>query len=180
MGFELWGLRFAVRGTWVRAWGLEFWAWQLGFGGTPRGRAAWCPPRPCDQKGRLRSCTPVVPSFRALSGRLKCTVRRHTFNRDSPPCSGHSAAKCLPLPDYRERLETLGSFLRRELTYDISPKSPVISPPLEHPTLCGGGGEMDVVVGRWYIHKRFARINCNWAEVRYPQPSWRTWGGPGG
>ena len=26
---------------------------------------------------------PVVPSFRALSGRLKCTVRRHKFNEDS-------------------------------------------------------------------------------------------------
>ena len=27
---------------------------------------------------------PVDPSFRALSGRLKFTVRRHTFNKDSP------------------------------------------------------------------------------------------------
>ena len=27
----------------------------------------------------------VVPSFRALSGRLKFTVRRHTFNDDPPP-----------------------------------------------------------------------------------------------
>ena len=27
---------------------------------------------------------PVVPSFRALSGRLKFTVRRHKFNKDSP------------------------------------------------------------------------------------------------
>ena len=27
---------------------------------------------------------PVDPSFRALSGRLKLTVRRHTFNTDSP------------------------------------------------------------------------------------------------
>ena len=26
---------------------------------------------------------PVVPSFRALSGRLKFTVRRHKFNKDS-------------------------------------------------------------------------------------------------
>ena len=26
---------------------------------------------------------PVVSSFRALSGRLKITVRRHTFNKDS-------------------------------------------------------------------------------------------------
>ena len=26
---------------------------------------------------------PVDPSFRALSGRLQCTVRRHTFNKDS-------------------------------------------------------------------------------------------------
>ena len=25
---------------------------------------------------------PVVPSFRALSGRLKFTVRRHTFNKE--------------------------------------------------------------------------------------------------
>ena len=28
---------------------------------------------------------PVVPSFRALSGRLKFTVRRHQFNKDSLP-----------------------------------------------------------------------------------------------
>jgi len=28
---------------------------------------------------------PVVPSFRALSGRLKFTVRRHKFNKDSLP-----------------------------------------------------------------------------------------------
>jgi len=28
---------------------------------------------------------PVVPSFRALSGRLKFTVRRHKFNTDSLP-----------------------------------------------------------------------------------------------
>ena len=28
---------------------------------------------------------PVDPSFRALSGRLKFTVRRHKFNKDSPP-----------------------------------------------------------------------------------------------
>jgi len=27
--------------------------------------------------------SPVVPSFRALSGRLKLTVRRHKFNKDS-------------------------------------------------------------------------------------------------
>ena len=26
---------------------------------------------------------PADPSFRALSGRLKCTVRRHEFNQDS-------------------------------------------------------------------------------------------------
>jgi len=28
---------------------------------------------------------PVVPSFRALSGRLDFTVRRHKFNKDSLP-----------------------------------------------------------------------------------------------
>ena len=28
---------------------------------------------------------PVVPSFRALSGRLKLTARRHKFNQDSLP-----------------------------------------------------------------------------------------------
>ena len=29
---------------------------------------------------------PVEPLFRALSGRLKCTVRHHTFNKDSSLC----------------------------------------------------------------------------------------------
>jgi len=29
----------------------------------------------------------VVPSFRALSGHLKCTVRRHKFNKVSPSCT---------------------------------------------------------------------------------------------
>ena len=28
---------------------------------------------------------PVDPSFRALSGRVKFVVRRHKFNKDSPP-----------------------------------------------------------------------------------------------
>jgi len=28
---------------------------------------------------------PADPSFRALSGGLKLTVRRHNFNKDSPP-----------------------------------------------------------------------------------------------
>ena len=30
----------------------------------------------------------VVPSFRALPGRLRCTVRRHKFNTRAPPCRG--------------------------------------------------------------------------------------------
>ena len=29
---------------------------------------------------------PVDPSFRALSGRLKFTIRRHKFNKESVPC----------------------------------------------------------------------------------------------
>ena len=32
---------------------------------------------------RQRPLGPVDPSFRALSGRLKLTVRRHKFNKDS-------------------------------------------------------------------------------------------------
>ena len=32
---------------------------------------------------------PVVRSFRALTGRLKLTVRRHKFNRDSPSNETH-------------------------------------------------------------------------------------------
>ena len=31
---------------------------------------------------------PVVPSFRALSGRLKLTVRRHKLNKDSRSVTG--------------------------------------------------------------------------------------------
>ena len=37
------------------------------------------PPCPCASSSLLG---PVVPSFRALSGRLKFTVRRHKFNKD--------------------------------------------------------------------------------------------------
>jgi len=33
--------------------------------------------------GRQSPLGPVDPSFRALSGRLKFTVRRHKFNKDS-------------------------------------------------------------------------------------------------
>ena len=35
---------------------------------------------------------PVVPSFRALSGRLKFTVRRHKFNKDSLSGAGQREA----------------------------------------------------------------------------------------
>jgi len=38
--------------------------------------------------GRGGLLGPVVPSFRALSGRLKFTVRRHKFNKDSLPLVG--------------------------------------------------------------------------------------------
>ena len=34
-----------------------------------------------------RACRPVIPSFRALSGRLKFTVRRHKFNKVSASLS---------------------------------------------------------------------------------------------
>ena len=37
---------------------------------------------------------PVDPSFRALSGRLKFTVRRYEFNKDSPPFHGQGRGLC--------------------------------------------------------------------------------------
>ena len=40
---------------------------------------AWCL-LPCCVPPSLLG--PVVPSFRALSGRLKFTIRRHKFNKD--------------------------------------------------------------------------------------------------
>ena len=36
----------------------------------------------------------VDPSFRALSARLKLTVRRHKFNNDSPSCKGLARKAC--------------------------------------------------------------------------------------
>jgi len=41
---------------------------------------------------------PVVPSFRALSGRLKFTVRRHKFNQDSLSPEAIQQPKINPLP----------------------------------------------------------------------------------
>ena len=41
---------------------------------------------------------PVVPSFRALSGRLKLTVRRHKSNKDSLSAQGYLADKKPPHP----------------------------------------------------------------------------------
>ena len=45
--------------------------------------------RSCARHGVSSSLLgPVHPSFRALSGRLKLTVRRHKFNEDSPSTAG--------------------------------------------------------------------------------------------
>jgi len=40
---------------------------------------------PCNERPLSPSVRPVVPSFRALSGRLKFTVRRHNFYIDALP-----------------------------------------------------------------------------------------------
>ena len=42
--------------------------------------------------------TTVDPSFRALSGRLQCMVRRHKFNKDSPPFAEQERARREPPP----------------------------------------------------------------------------------
>ena len=53
----------------------ERWPYRLHPDGTTAGNTEMFP----SEEG------PVVPSFRALFGRLKFTVRRHKFNKDSPP-----------------------------------------------------------------------------------------------
>ena len=48
------------------------------------GRGAWFYEGACDvNKGACNVAKPLVPSFRALSRRLKFTVRRNKFNKDS-------------------------------------------------------------------------------------------------
>ena len=53
----------------------------------------------------------VVPSFRALSGRLKLTVRRHKFNEDSPPQQAIEGAS-------EDRIETLCKATMRRSTLE--------------------------------------------------------------
>ena len=50
-------------------------------------------------KKRVQTTGGVVLSFRALSGRLKCTVRRHKFNKDSLSC-GDGAPSRAPTPNH--------------------------------------------------------------------------------
>ena len=59
-GCRVHGSRFMVLGSGIGIWGLEL--------------------------GGIARLDPVVPSFRALSGRLKFMVRRHKFNKDSLAC----------------------------------------------------------------------------------------------
>ena len=72
-------------------WGSRpIFTWRLGFLASRRPRARECREallviRRLEVVHRVSSrlLGPVVPSFRALSGRLKFTVRRHKFNKDS-------------------------------------------------------------------------------------------------
>jgi len=51
---------------------------------------------------------PVDPSFRALSGRLNFTVRRHTFNEDSLSLAVRSARRENPPRAHLLRLQQVG------------------------------------------------------------------------
>ena len=55
--------------------------WQVGLRGTG-----------AVSGGARAHAGPVHPSFRALSGRLKFTVQRHKFNKDSLPCMSAAAS----------------------------------------------------------------------------------------
>jgi len=61
---------------------------------------------------------PVDPSFRALSKRLKFTVRRHTFNQDSRFFQGWSLRSALVLSAAVSLLlKTTGPYFFRILVY---------------------------------------------------------------
>jgi len=75
--FGIWGLGFGVWGVGCGVWGFGFRVW-----------GSWC---------RVQGLG-CLGSFRALSGRLKFTVRRHTFNKDSLSLGfgepGHFRVEC--------------------------------------------------------------------------------------
>ena len=86
MGVGVCGVGFRVSDLRLRASGLALGSQISGVGSRFSGLGCRVQERG-DPLDRVSSSLlgPVDPSFRALSGRIKLTVRRHEFDKESPP-----------------------------------------------------------------------------------------------